>query len=153
MRFEGKVAIVTGAASGIGRAVAQRLAREGARVMIGDVNLAGLEETADSIGAAASHALLDVSDAAAAADFVARVVGEHGGLDILCNIAGILEFSPLADLTPERWARVVAVNLGGVYNMCRSAMPNLVQRRGCVVNMASAAGLVGIPYNAAYCAS
>jgi meso-butanediol dehydrogenase / (S,S)-butanediol dehydrogenase / diacetyl reductase len=153
MRFEGRVAIVTGAGSGIGRAVARRFASEGARVVLGDVNTAGLEETAESIGEAATIGLLDVSDPAACADFVAHAVSESGRLDVLCNIAGVLDFSPLSELTPERWNRTIAVNLGGVFHMSRAAMPHLLERRGSIVNMASSAGLVGVPFNSAYCAS
>jgi NAD(P)-dependent dehydrogenase (short-subunit alcohol dehydrogenase family) len=153
MRFEGKTAIVTGAASGIGRACALRLAREGARVMLGDWNEEGLAATAAGIGGGALVQRLDVSDPEACAAIVEAAVEEAGGLDILCNVAGVLDFSPLADLTPERWSRTIAINLGGVFHMSRTAMPHLVKRRGCIVNMASAAGLVGIPYNAAYCAS
>ena len=152
MRFEGKTAIVTGAASGIGRAVAIKLARDGARVFLGDVNATGLSETADSI-TGANHGILDVSDPAACEAFIGRVIAEAGELDILCNIAGVLDFAPIADLTPERWNRVLAVNLTGPYNMSRTALPHLVKTRGAIVNMASAAGLVGIPFNAAYTAS
>ena len=152
MRFERKVAIITGAGSGIGRAVAQRFAREGAKLVLGDINSGGLDETAESIGDAMCD-VIDVSHPVECAGFVERTVAETGQLDILCNIAGILDFSPLADLTAERWTRTIAVNLGGAFHMSRAAMPHLIDRRGNIVNMASAAGLVGIPFNAAYCAS
>lgn len=153
MRFEGKSAIVTGAASGIGRAVAIRLAREGARVVIGDRNEAGLRETADMIGAAAHAVAFDVADPDACAQIVATTVDRHGRLDILCNIAGVLDFGPLAQFTVERWTRMIGINMGGVFFMTQAAMPHLIPTRGCVVNMASAAGLVGVPYNAPYTAS
>jgi NAD(P)-dependent dehydrogenase (short-subunit alcohol dehydrogenase family) len=74
-------------------------------------------------------------------------------LDILCNNAGILRMSPLADITAEAWSQMLAVNLGGVFFMSQAAMPHLVERRGCIVNLASAAGLVGVPFNAPYTAS
>ncbi len=153
MRFEGKSAIVTGAASGIGRAVAVRLAREGASVIIGDRNAEGLAETAAMIGDTAHAIAFDVSDPEACTDIVAQAVARNGGLDILCNIAGVLDFAPLDQFTVERWSRVIAINLGGVFFMAQAAMPHLIATRGCVVNMASAAGLVGVPYNAPYTAS
>jgi NAD(P)-dependent dehydrogenase (short-subunit alcohol dehydrogenase family) len=152
-RFAGKCTIVTGAASGIGLAVAKRLAAEGARVVIGDRNVEGLEAAARDIGDAATPVALDVADAASCRAMVERAVAVNGGLDILCNIAGILDFGRLADVDEGRWDRVVAINLGGVYHMARAAMPHLIERRGTIVNMASAAGLVGAPFNAAYSAS
>ncbi|WP_416465051.1 SDR family NAD(P)-dependent oxidoreductase [Sphingomonas sp. VDB2] len=152
-RFAGKSAIVTGAASGIGLAVAKRLAAEGARVVIGDRNVEGLEAAAHDIGNAATAVALDVADAASCRAMVDRAVALNGGLDVLCNIAGILDFGRLADVDEGRWDRVIAINLSGVYHMVRAAMPHLVERRGTIVNMASAAGLVGVPFNAAYSAS
>lgn len=153
MRFSGKRAIVTGAASGIGLAVAQRLAREGATVVMGDRNEEGLKAAAAGIGPSAQPIAFDVSDHAACAQVVETTVGEHGGLDILCNIAGVLDMAPLAAFTPERWARMIGVNLSGVFFMSQAAMPHLIATRGTIVNMASAAGLVGVPYNSPYSAS
>lgn len=153
MRFEGKSAIITGAASGIGRAVAKRLADEGARVIIGDRNIDGVQEVAGAIGPAAVALALDVADEASCQAAVDRAIAENGSLDILCNIAGVLDFGRFADIDQNRWDRVISVNLGGVYHMCRAAMPHLIQSRGNIVNMASAAGLVGVPYNSAYTAS
>lgn len=153
MRLEGKTAIVTGAASGIGLAVAKRLAADGAKVVIGDRNAQGVEEAARTIGSSASALALDVADEASCQALVDHAVGLHGGLDILCNIAGVLDFGRFADVDRGRWDRVISVNLTGVYQMCRAAMPHLVDRRGNIVNMASAAGLVGVPYNSAYTAS
>lgn len=153
MRFEGKSAIITGAASGIGLAVAQRLANEGARVVIGDRNFEGVEAAARSIGSSATPLALDVADEGSCQAIVAHAVEAHGGLDILCNIAGVLDFGPFADVDETRWDRVISINLGGVYRMSRAAMPHLIERRGNIVNMASAAGLVGVPFNAAYTAS
>lgn len=77
----------------------------------------------------------------------------HGGLDVLCNIAGILDFGCMADLDKSRWDRTIAVNLTGVYLMSRLAMPHLLKTKGNIVNMASAAGLVGVPFNSAYVAA
>jgi meso-butanediol dehydrogenase/(S,S)-butanediol dehydrogenase/diacetyl reductase len=153
MRFSGKRAIVTGAASGIGLAVAQRLAREGATVVMGDRNEEGLKTAAAGIGAAAQAIAFDVSDHAACAHLVQTAVAEHGGLDILCNIAGVLDMAPLSQFTPDRWARMIDVNLSGPFFMSQAAMPHLIATRGTIVNMASAAGLVGVPYNSPYSAS
>jgi len=146
-------ALVTGAASGIGRAVAIRLAAEGARIVLGDRNAAGLAQTAAIIGDAAVTAVLDVTDESSCKAIVDLAVDRHGGLDILCNIAGVLDFGRFGDVDRQRWDRVISVNLTGVYHMCRMALPHLVASRGNIVNMASAAGLVGIPYNAVYTAS
>lgn len=153
MRLEGKSAIVTGGASGIGRAVARKLAQEGARVVIGDRNEAGAKETAEAIGRNAVAMALDVSDEAACGAIVDKALAVNGGLDILCNIAGVLDFGRFADVDRSRWDRVISVNLTGAYQMCRAAMPHLIASRGNIVNMASAAGLVGVPYNSAYTAS
>lgn len=153
MRLSNKTALVTGAASGIGRAVAIRLAADGARVVLGDRDAAGLAQTAEMIGDAAITTPLDVADEASARAIVDLAVERHGGLDILCNIAGVLDFGRFAEMDQTRWDRVIAVNLTGVYLMCRAAMPHLIESKGNVVNMASAAGLVGVPYNSAYTAS
>ncbi|HUD94930.1 SDR family NAD(P)-dependent oxidoreductase [Sphingobium sp.] len=153
MRLQDKVAVVTGAASGIGMAVAKKLATEGAKIVIGDRNAAGVEAVADGIGAAATAMALDVADEGSARAIIDRTVALHGGLDILCNIAGVLDFGRFEDIDRRRWDRVISVNLTGVYHMCHAAMPHLIERRGAIVNMASAAGLVGVPYNSAYSAS
>ncbi|WP_240198230.1 SDR family NAD(P)-dependent oxidoreductase [Novosphingobium sp. P6W] len=153
MRFEGKVAIVTGAASGIGLATARKLAAEGADLILADRDFAGVAKASQGLGGSAVAIELDVASEESCRQCIARAVEMHGGLDILCNIAGVLDFGSLRDLSADRWNRVIGINLTGVYNMCRAAMPDLVERRGAVVNMASAAGLVGVPFNAAYTAS
>jgi meso-butanediol dehydrogenase/(S,S)-butanediol dehydrogenase/diacetyl reductase len=155
-RFEGKVALVTGAASGIGRATALRLATEGARVMCADISDAGLQETLAAIqesGGETRARRCDVSDHAAAAATVAHSVETYGGLDVLCNIAGMGTFQHTAAVTPEQWNRVLAVNLSGTFFMSQAALPHLLERHGNIVNMASSAGIIGQAYCAAYCAS
>ena len=154
-RHRGNVALITGAASGIGRATAVRLASEGASVMLTDVNLAGLEETVSMLpaGTAALAVEHDVTQLASCQQVVDQCVSEFGRLDVLCNIAGISLCRHLADITPEEWQRIVSINLNGVFFMCQAAMPKLVESRGNIVNMASTAGLEGLAYNAAYCAT
>jgi Dehydrogenases with different specificities (related to short-chain alcohol dehydrogenases) len=152
MRFEGKSIVVTGAASGIGRAVALLLSAEGGRVVAGDRDADGLGSLAEETGGAETMTL-DVADEASCRAIVDRAVALNGGLDIVCNIAGVLDFGRFADVDRTRWDRVISVNLTGVYHMCRAAMPHLVARRGNIVNMASAAGLVGVAYNSVYTAS
>ncbi|MGH9018810.1 MAG: SDR family NAD(P)-dependent oxidoreductase, partial [Acidimicrobiales bacterium] len=140
-RVDGRVALVSGAASGIGRAVAQRLAQEGAAVVGADlvVTAGGVE--------------CDVTDAASCAAAVAHALGAHGRLDIVANVAGIGASGAIADVTPEAWRRVIEVNLTGTFLMSQSALPALLDSKGVIVNMASVAGLRATPYNAAYCAS
>jgi meso-butanediol dehydrogenase / (S,S)-butanediol dehydrogenase / diacetyl reductase len=155
-RFEGKVAIITGASSGIGRASAQRLASEGAKVMLGDINKPGLEETAKAIVEARGNAsmyVLDVSNAEACRGCVKAAIEEFGRLDVLCNIAGIVKMAHFRDITDEQWNRIVGVNLSSVFFMSKAAMPYLLETKGNIINMASTASLGGQVYNAPYCAT
>lgn len=155
-RFEGKAALVTGAASGIGRATAQRLASEGASVLCCDVNEAGLQETLRSIVTDSGRAdaqICDVSDVSAVHAAVDAAVQRYGRVDVLCNIAGIGRFQHTAEVSPEEWGRTIAINLSGTFFMCQAALPHLLERRGVIVNIASSAGLIGQAYSAAYCAS
>lgn len=153
MKLEGKRAIVTGAASGIGRAVALRLAEEGAIVFIGDRNEPGVRETAAEIGKAAHPYAFDVSDPDSCAGFVAAAAEWLGGLDLLCNIAGILDMTPFDEISAERWATTLGVNLSGVFYMCQLGMPHLIASKGAIVNMASVASLIGMNNSSSYCAS
>lgn len=153
-RFEAKRALVTGTGSGIGQAVAHRLAAEGAAVAC--LDLQGHEETAAAIAAAGGRAVAhrcDVSDAGEVAAVVESVVGELGGLDVVCNIAGIGHFARSEEETPEWWSKIIAVNLTGSFLVSRYALPHLLASGGNIVNTASNAGLVGQPWSAAYCAS
>lgn len=150
-RLDGRAALVTGAASGIGRATAERLAAEGARLLLADLDAAGLEAVAARLGGEAFP--FDAGDAQSCRDLVARATAVAGRIDILCNIAGIMDWGPMADFGDERWERMLRINLSGVWHLSRAAMPHLVESKGCIVNMSSAAGLVGIPYTTAYCAA
>jgi NAD(P)-dependent dehydrogenase (short-subunit alcohol dehydrogenase family) len=148
MRLEGKSAVVTGGASGIGAAISRRLAAEGARVTIADLNHEGAREVAGEIDAAAVE--LDVADAGA----VERVFGELDGVDILVNNAGTDDFAFFTDMTPERWKRLVAINLEGVFACTQAVLPAMQQAGyGRIVNIASEAGRVGSKGSAVYSAA
>ena len=151
-RFSGRRALVTGAASGIGRATAVLLAQEGASVTIGDRDADGLAATLALLGEVGHQAQhFDAADPQSCHALVATAA--QGGLDIVCNIAGCLEWGPSETFTEELFDRVVRINLHGTFAICRAALPHLLAVKGCIVNMASAAGLTGIPYSVAYAAS
>lgn len=155
-RLEGRRALVTGAGSGIGCATSLRLAAEGAAVFCVDLNLEGAERTREQIesaGGQAGAARCDVREPADCAAAVAGALEALGGLDALCNIAGVLHFDHTEQLSDEVWDRVLGVNLTGMFYMSRAALPHLRERRAAIVNLASLAGIQGVPYAAAYCAS
>ena len=155
-RFADRVALVTGAASGIGRATAERLAAEGARVWCVDLQhdaLTGVTAAIIAAGGTAVAHTCDVADERQATDTVTACVAELGKLDVLCNVAGILRFDHFHELRTEDWQRVLAVNLTGTFLMCRTAIPHLLATRGNIVNVASTAAVAGQPWAAAYAAS
>jgi NAD(P)-dependent dehydrogenase (short-subunit alcohol dehydrogenase family) len=156
-RFEGQTAIVTGAASGIGRATAIRLASEGASVACLDVSAEGLDDTVSALATLGAKALAmecDVTDEADVGSSVDRAAEELGRPSVLCNVAGIGGFFNSVDMPVERWDRILAVNLKGPFLMSRATLPYLLQDDGgVIVNVASTASFVGSAYSAAYCAS
>jgi NAD(P)-dependent dehydrogenase (short-subunit alcohol dehydrogenase family) len=155
-RFEGKGALVTGGASGIGRATAIRLAAEGATVIAADLDaerLATVSAEAEGQTGSIETRPADVSSAEAVADLVASSVDALGSLDVVVNVAGVLSFSHTHEHTVEEWDRLIAVNLTGTFLVCRAAIPHLLSSRGTIVNLASTAAHKGQPWSAAYVAS
>ncbi len=157
MRLEGKVAIVTGGANGIGRATAVLFAKEGARVAVADRDaVAGKACVAEieSAGGDTYFSQIDISSDTEVEVLVTEVVQRYGGLDVLVNAAGVDIRGAVAETEPERWHRVLDVNLAGVYRACRFGIPQMVDRGGgSIVNVASIQGLFGYPRYAAYAAS
>lgn len=152
-RLEGKVAIVTGAGSGIGKATALLFAREGAKVVCADIK--GADETASAIGDNALAVTADVSQSADVRAMVDAATSRFGRLDVIFNNAGIEgEQAPTADASEENFDRVIAINLKGVFLGMKYAIPAMLANGGgSIINTASVAGLVGFPNIPAYCAS
>jgi NAD(P)-dependent dehydrogenase (short-subunit alcohol dehydrogenase family) len=158
MRLKSKVAIVTGAASGIGRAIAEVFAQEGARVIVGDINDAGGRETMDLIKGRGGDALFlhcDVSLSADVEKMVAGAMQSFGGLDILVNNAAYLkDFKTAADTTEGEWDLSIDVTLKGVFLCSKSAIPHMIKAGGgSIINIASVGGLVGFASYTAYCSA
>ncbi len=152
----GKVALVTGAAAGLGQATAIRLAEVGANLAIVDVAEEGLAETAKAIRVAGRKALvlpLDLSVRANCAGAVAQTVAEFGRLDALCNVAGVMRPGATTEITDEDWDLTIKVNLEAPFFAIRAALPHLLEAEGAIVNVTSCAAFQGQAYFAAYCAT
>jgi NAD(P)-dependent dehydrogenase (short-subunit alcohol dehydrogenase family) len=155
-RFSGRRVIVTGGASGIGRATALRLAAEGAHVVAADVNEAPLAEVAGSSDAALGRIAPLVADVSTEAGVVRLVEGSVevlAGLDVVVNAAGILSFSHTHEQSIDEWNRIVAVNLTGTFLVCRESLPHLMASGGNIVNLASTTAHAGQAWAAAYSAT
>ena len=156
-RFTGKRALVTGAASGIGRCTAVRLAAEGASVACVDRNGDGLEETVATItgaGGTAAPVVCDLQDRDAVPAAVDRAVSALGGLDVVCNIAGVGGFWHDEGFPIEEWDRLIAINLTATWLICQRSLPHLLSTgAGAIVNTASTAATDATPYETAYAAT
>ncbi len=156
--LEGKIAYVTGASRGIGRAIAVGLAQHGADVALAARSVEGLEETAELVRAAGRRALVtpcDVTDTGAVEASVARTIEELGGLDIVVNNAGGTRFmSPLVGMREDGWHKVLDLNLSSAFRVCKAAGPHLLgQGKGSVINVASVDGVQPTPLRANYSAA
>ena len=155
-RLQGKIALITGAASGLGRRMAERFAEQGARVLLADINLAGAGEAAAAIGPAAQAIQLDVTSEDSWIAAIAEAGRVFGGLHILVNCAGIGGGTTVEDTDLETWRRVHAIDLDGVFLGCKHAIPLIRQTtqaensRGSILNISSIAGIIASGNMAAY---
>ncbi|MBB5779122.1 SDR family NAD(P)-dependent oxidoreductase [Nonomuraea jabiensis] len=153
--FDDRVALITGAGSGIGRAMAVAFAKAGARVVACDIDKESAGQTAEEIGEAAVAVSADISDEASVAALTEAAIGAYGRIDVLCNNAGIMDTMALpADIPVELWERVLRVNLTGTFLVTHAVLPHMLrQGSGSIVNTASEAGIRGGAAGAAYTAS
>lgn len=156
-RVAGRIALVTGGAAGIGRATAETLAREGAQVVIADINIDGAKQTAESIGDAATAVHFDATDQASIEALVAGVVAQHGRIDVIHNNAALVgpdawfTDGSVIDTTVEMWDRAFATNVRSIFLICKNALPHMVEGGGgSIVNMASVGGMRGSSALTAY---
>jgi 2-keto-3-deoxy-L-fuconate dehydrogenase len=155
-RLDGKTALITGAASGIGAATARAFVEEGARVVLGDLNEAAGSALAAELGEAAAFVRLDVTDADSAAGAVAFATGRFGRLDALVNCAGIGFVGNLEETPRHEWDKLFAVNVTGTYLTCAAAVPTMLAqepRGGSIINIGSVAGQVAVSRRFGYCAT
>jgi len=154
--MKGKVALVTGAASGLGKGTTLALARAGADVCIVDMNAKGLEETAGAVRALGVRAHIhdtDLSNGDNCRAAIAAAVQTFGRLDALCNIAGIIVFANAHEMAQTDWEKTIAVNLSAPFYLIQAAIPHLLEADGAAVNVTSSGAIIGEAYLGAYCAS
>ena len=154
-RLQGKTALITGAARGIGRAFAAKYIEEGARVAIADINLEGARKTATELGDAAIAVELDVTSQPSIDACVAEVERDFGGIDILINNAALFDLAPIVEISRESYDRLFAINVSGTLFMMQAVAKAMIARGrgGKIINMASQAGRRGEPLVAIYCAT
>lgn len=155
-RFSEKKIIVTGAAAGIGKATAERIASEGGHVFCLDVIEAGLSQTVEGIikaGGKADWALCDVGNLESIQGAVKTAISIMGAIDVLVNVAGVIKMQNFERSTDDNWHRIIGINLTGTYWMCRETIPYLLATKGNIVNVSSTSAIRGLPWGAAYAAS
>ncbi len=153
MELEGKRTLVTGAARGLGLAIATLFAERGARVALADLDGVAVDQAATGLGGESLGLQCDVTKPEDVQKAIADTVAAFGGLDVMINNAGIEIGKPIPETSDEEFALLMAVNVGGVFHGIKYAVPALAQTRGCIINMSSVAGLDGVPLLGAYCAS
>ena len=153
-RLDGKVCVITGAGSGIGRASALLFAAEGARVVVADVDVDGAGETVAAIGRGAIAEQLDVTDEAQTVAFAKKVAEREGRIDVLFNNAGIAGVGDVVETEPDLFDRVMRVNVRGAYLMSRAIVPYMIERKaGSIINMSSCIAEIGLARRVSYAAS
>jgi NAD(P)-dependent dehydrogenase (short-subunit alcohol dehydrogenase family) len=156
MNMTGKAAVVTGAASGLGRGTALALAKAGANLCLVDMNAGGLEETAQRVRALGREALVHVTDLTVEKNCgmaIDAAITAFGRLDALCNVAGMIVFANSTEMSVADWDKTLAVNLSAPFHLSKAAIPHLMERDGAIVNVTSSAAFIGEAYAAAYCAT
>lgn len=157
MRLSERVAVVTGGGSGIGEAICEKFAHEGARIVVADMVAQGANAVAGKVRAIGQRALpytVNVADYDQVAKLVEATVNEFGRIDILVNCAGYSEFVPTEELPLDSWRRMIDVNLNGTYYCCIATAKEMIRKNyGKIINVSSMAGIVGVPNNAHYVAS
>ncbi|CAN2223584.1 FabG Dehydrogenases with different specificities (related to short-chain alcohol dehydrogenases) [Candidatus Nanopelagicaceae bacterium] len=152
--LNGKVAVITGGASGIGRAISETFAAKGVTVAVADVQLETAEKFAQGLGNGSSAHLCDVTSPDSIHSTVEAVISQHGKIDILINSAGIVALAPAEELQQSAWDKTIAVNLSGTFFMSQAVGKKMLERgSGKIINLASQAGSIALHDHAAYCAS
>lgn len=147
MNYSGKTALITGAGSGIGKAIAKMFAQEGAMVIACDIQAEKVKATSDEIttsGGRAVHSIFDVSDGQQVEKVISGLFKEHGSIDILVNAAGIIHLGKIEDVTEKQWDKVLSVNLKGTFLVSKAVAPSMKARqKGCIINITAAAAKTG----------
>ena len=153
--FTGKVAVITGAASGVGRQTALNFAALGADVALLDINEAGLKETAELLAADTKSEVFatDISDHEVCKATIDKIAEQFGRIDVLANIAGMMSLNRIEDITPQLWKKMFAVNVDGAFFLSQAALPHLRKTEGNIVNVASNTGISGAAYLSHYAAT